>query len=310
MEQVPEHFKSGFVAIVGRPNVGKSTLMNAILGVRLSIATPRPQTTRNRILGIHTVPERGQLVFVDTPGIHAARSLLNRAMVGAAYDAAASTDLIALVVDARSLARTDRPPLWGDDLRIVERVGDTPIVLVINKIDQLDRRDDLLPILARVAEQHAFAEIIPVSALKRQNVDRLVDTLLERLPEGEVLYPDDILTDRAERFVAAEIIREQTLMQTRDEIPYSVAVTIEEFVDAPDGVLHIAAVIHVERDSQKGIVIGKGGARLKAIGTDARKRLEAFFDKRVDLRTLVRVENEWSATERGLRQFGYGEEEI
>lgn len=310
MVQGPEHFKSGFVAIVGRPNVGKSTLMNAILGVRLSIATPRPQTTRNRILGIHGVEGRGQIVFVDTPGIHAARSMLNKVMVGAAYDAATMTDVVALVVEAPSVVHEDRPPLWGEDAAILERLGDVKKVLLINKVDRLGRREDLLPALARIDAAYDFAAVVPVSALKKSNVDRVVDVLLDELPEGEVLYPDDVLTDRAERFVAAEIIREQTLRQTHEEIPYSVAVTIEEFVDAPDGILHIAAVIHVERDSQKGIVIGKGGSRLKAIGSEARKALQTFFAKRVDLRTLVRVESEWATSPEALRRFGYGKEDI
>lgn len=310
MVQAQRHFKSGYVAIVGRPNVGKSTLLNAILGVRLSIASARPQTTRNRIIGVHTVGDRGQIVFVDTPGIHAARSLLNKLMVGAAYDAAASTDLVVLVVEAPSVVHEDRPPIWGEDATILERLGDVPVVLVLNKIDKLERRDQLLPALQRLGELHGFAAIVPISATRESNIPRLIDVLVDALPEGEAIYPEDMLTDRAERFVAAEIVREQTLHQTREEVPYSVAVTIEEFVDAPDGILHIAAVIHVEKDSQKGIIIGKGGARLKALGVEARRRLEDFFGKRVDLRTLVRVEPDWAASEQTLRRFGYGEDEI
>ena len=311
MVQQPESFKSGFVALVGRPNVGKSTLMNAILGVRLSIATAKPQTTRNRILGIHTIEDRGQIVFLDTPGIHEARTRLNKAMVNAAYDAALQTDLVVMMVDATSVTQSNRPPLWGDDARIVERLpGDAPRILVINKIDKLKKRDALLPALEKLSETGGFEEIVPVSALKQTNVDRLVDVFLDRLPEGPALYPADALTNRAERFVAAEIIREQVLRQTAEEVPYSVAVEVEEFLDAPDGKLHVRATVHVERESQKGIVIGKGAARIKEIGVASRRRLEEFFGKRVDLRTLVRVESEWTHSDRGLHRFGYGQEEI
>ncbi len=310
MEQVSESFKSGLVAIVGRPNVGKSTLMNGILGVRLSIATSRPQTTRNRILGVHTVADRGQIVFVDTPGIHAAHSLLNKAMVGAAYEAANSTDVVAMVVEANSVVKGKGPAIWGADADILNRLGETPEVLVINKIDQLRRKEDILPAIERISSEYNFQSIVPVSALKQSNVDRLVDVLLEKLNPGPMLYPEDMITDRAERFVVAEILREQVLRQTRDEVPYGVAVTLDEFVDSPEGKLHIKAVIHVERDSQKGIIIGKGGRMLKVIGTEARIAMERFFDKPVDLRTLVRVESDWSLTERGLHRFGYGREEI
>ena len=311
MVQQPESFKSGLVALVGRPNVGKSTLMNAILGVRLSIATAKPQTTRNRILGIHTVEGRGQIVFLDTPGIHDARTRLNKAMVNAAYDAALQTDLVVLMVEATSVIQSNRPPLWGDDAQIVERLpGTAPRILVINKIDKLKNPSALLPALEKLSEESGFAEIVPVSALKGSNVDRLVDVFLEHLSEGPALYPADALTDRAERFVAAEIIREQVLRQTAEEIPYSVAVEVEEFLDAPDGTLHVRATIHVERESQKGIVIGKGAARIKEIGVASRRRLTEFFGRKVDIRTLVRVEPEWTRTDRGIHRFGYGQEEI
>ena len=311
MVQQPESFKSGFVALVGRPNVGKSTLMNAILGVRLSIATAKPQTTRNRILGIHTMESRGQIVFLDTPGIHDARSRLNKAMVNAAYDAALQTDVVVVMVDAASVTHSDRPPIWGGDAKIIERLpeGQTRI-LVINKIDKLNHPTQLLPALDALSADGGFAEIVPVSALDKSNVDRLVDVLVSHLPEGTALYPEDSLTDRAERFVAAEIIREQVLRQTDEEIPYSVAVEVDEFIDAPDGRLHIRATVHVERPSQKGIVIGKGAARIKAIGVASRKKLGAFFGKPIDLRTTVRVEPEWTRTDRGLHRFGYGQEEI
>jgi GTP-binding protein Era len=311
MVQQPESFKSGFVALIGRPNVGKSTLMNAILGVRLSIATAKPQTTRNRILGVHTVEGRGQAVFVDTPGIHEARTRLNKAMVNAAYDAALETDIVVLMVDATSVIQPNRPPLWGDDARIVERLPEgAPRLLVINKIDKLKSPSELLPALEKISTDGGFAEVVPVSALKGTSVDRLVDVFFNHLSEGPSLYPEDALTDRAERFVAAEIIREQVLRQTEEEIPYSVAVEVEEFLQTPDGTLHVRATIHVERESQKGIVIGKGAARIKEIGVASRRKLRDFFGTRVDLRTLVRVEPEWTRTDRGLHRFGYGQEEI
>ncbi|MCB9506171.1 MAG: GTPase Era [Myxococcales bacterium] len=309
--QPSDHFKSGTVAIVGRPNVGKSTLLNAVLGMKLSIATSKPQTTRNRILGIHTIEGVGQIVFVDTPGIHAARSRLNKAMVDAAFAAAGETDAIAWVVDAPSLGGPDRPVIWGDDATILERLPEgPPVVLVLNKIDKLARRSDLLPLLARLGELQRFAAIVPVSALRGVAVDGFVDAVFDQLEPGEALFPEDMVTDRAERFIAAEWIREQVLQQTSAEVPYSVAVEIEDFIDGADGILHVHATIHVERESQKGILIGKGGAKLRDIGTAARKELEAFFAKKVDLRTRVHVESGWSDTDAGLTRFGYGEDEL
>ncbi len=311
MEQLPAHFKSGFAALVGRPNVGKSTLMNAVLGMSVSITTPKPQTTRNRIIGVYTDAERGQVVFVDTPGIHRARGRLNKQMVDAAWDALGQTDVVAFVVEAGSLVRHDRPALWGDDRAILDRIGERPCLLLVNKIDLLPRRQDLLPALARVAEEHDFAAVVPVSAKKGTSVDRVAPSILELLDEGPMLYPDDFVTDRAERFLAAEMLREQVMLQTNREVPYGVAVEIDEFADdAGSGRLYVSAVIHVERDSQKGIVIGNRGQRLKQIGTATRARLEQFFGRPVELRTFVRVEADWSTTDRGLHRFGYGDSEI
>jgi GTP-binding protein Era len=314
MTQPPEHFKSGFVAIVGRTNVGKSTLLNAALGVDLAIATSKPQTTRNRILGVHT-EERGQVIFVDTPGIHAARDPLNRRMVDAAYDTMAQTDMVLFVVEAESLALLDRPPFWGGDGEILSRLkddaGGRPVVLAVNKADRLKSREAVLPILERVAQAHDFDDIVVLSALQKRNVDQLVDVIIKHLPEGPPLYPADTLTDRAERFLAAEFLREQVLKQTEREVPYAVAVEIEQMaVDHKDGKLHIKAVIHVERASQKAIVIGKGGERIREIGRHARQQMQRFFGQRIHLDTMVRVENEWTSARASLDRFGYGSEDI
>lgn len=316
MAERTEEFKSGFVAIVGRPNVGKSTLMNAIMGVKLSIATSKPQTTRNRVLGVHTVRDgehlRGQIVFVDTPGVHRSSRRLNQRMNDAARTTFGEVDLAMLVVEASSLERPERGGLWGGDRAIYDelRTHDTAVVLIVNKIDQLERRQDLLPRLAPLNDLD-LAAVVPVSATKGHNVDAVISALFEHLPTGEMLYPEDMITDRAERFIAAELIREQVMEATHREVPYGVAVDVERFSDTvTDGKLHIAAVIHVERDSQKGIVIGRGGERLKAIGTAARRELQAFFGRPVHLETLVRVETGWSEAERLLDRFGYGQGEI
>lgn len=287
--------------------------MNALIGVRLSIATPKPQTTRNRILGVITRPDRGQLVFVDTPGIHSHAGQLNRRMVRAAYSSVDETDVVMFVVDVRSLSRFEDAPFWGDDEKILNalRRDDRKVVLVLNKIDLLATKQELLPILERLAAFDDFHAIVPVSAKKKSNCDALIETLLEALPVAPPLYDEDTLTDRAERFFAAEIIREALLLRTGQEVPYSAAVTIERFDDVPEGErLEIDAVITLERESQKGIVIGKGGSRIKAIGIHARKRLEEFFDKHVHLTTLVRVNESWTESERALSEFGYGKEEI
>lgn len=306
-------FRSGFVAIVGRPNVGKSTLMNALVGVRVSIATPRPQTTRNRILGILSDPERGQIAFVDTPGIHRPSDTLNKRMVEAAWDATTATDVAVFVVEVDSLLKRPEAPFWGGDAAILESLQqyDIPLILVINKIDRLKKREALLPVLAAINELGVFDAIVPLSAERRQNTKPLLNELYSRLPEGPPLFPDDMVTDRAERFTAAELIREQVFLQTREEIPYSTAVVVESLYEDPHTErLVVSAVIHVERDSQKGIVIGKGGERLKHIGTHARRQLKRFFNRSVHLELFVRVQSRWTESERHLEAFGLGKDEI
>ena len=280
-------FRCGLVAVVGRPNVGKSTLVNALVGYKVSIVAPKPQTTRHRILGVHSVPH-GQLVFVDTPGLHeptgrAINRYLNRTARGALGDAQA----IALVVEAARWAATG-----------------LPMVLVLNKVDRVKDRGSLLPRLAELARRHPFAAMVPVSALKRDGLERLEQALLELLPEGEPLFEADAVTDRSERFIAGELIREQVVRQLHDELPFSTTVSIDSF-KTERGLLRIMATIWVEREGQKGIVVGSGGAQIKSIGTAARVSLAKQFGRRVHLDLVVKVRERWSDDEAALRRFGY-----
>ncbi len=317
VEGAPEAaYKAGFVAIVGQPNVGKSTLLNQILGVKVAIATHKPQTTRNRILGIKTFPGRGQLAYVDTPGIHASSKRLNKAIVRAALDSLVDVDLAYHLVDApRVLKQIGENPgenatelLDPDELRARQAVAGCsgPVFLVLNKVDGIKDKGLLLPIIDAIFDPEIYDEIIPVSALTGDNVERLVELSLDALPNGPQMFPEDMLTDRAERFLAAELVREQLMLKTHKELPYSVAVEIEKFVeDDRRGILEISAVIHVERQTQKGIVIGKGGTRIKAIGIGARAELERFFGRKVFLETFVRVQDKWSEDAHALQRFGY-----
>jgi len=287
--------------------------MNAVLGAKVSIVSPKPQTTRNRILGVLTQPGKAQLVFIDTPGIHTSPRRLNRLMNDAALSTLGQTDVVVFVTEAPSLQSRPGEPFWGGDAAILAQLAThgVPVVLVVNKIDLLKRRHDLLPLLESVADAYAFAEILPTSATRDLNIARFVDTLVSALPIGEPMYPEDMLTDRAERFIASELIREQVLVQTHNEVPYGIAIEIEEFSDSVhEGKLYISAVIHVERDSQKGILIGKGAQRLKKIGTEARVELEKFFGRPIHLQTFVRVEQGWTEDVRRLARFGYNPEEI
>jgi len=304
-----ENFRAGAVALIGLPNVGKSTLMNRILGTKIAITTSKPQTTRNRILGIRTFGN-GQICFVDTPGVHASKKRLNKAMVRQAVDALIDVDVVCHVLDAAAIvaiaARGQDP--WAEEEVVDQylREVEVPIIGVLNKVDRVPQKDALLPVLAALGERDVYADLVPVSALAGDNVDRLADVLLAALPPGDALFPEDMLTDRAEKFLAAEFVREAVMEQTRKEIPYSVAVEIERFFDRGD-LVEISAVIHVERSSQKGIIIGDGGSRIRAIGTSARQELETFFGAKVHLETFVRVESEWSENPRALHRFGYDE---
>jgi len=294
--------KSGFVSFIGRPNAGKSTLLNRLVGSKLAIVSDKPQTTRTRILGVRHYPD-AQLVLLDTPGIHRPLHRMNVRMVDAAVDTIRHVDVLGLVVDASAPAgKGDRFVL--DLLKDVE----TPIVLVLNKID-LMKKPRLLPMIERYAGEQRFAEIVPISAATGENVDRLERVILDRLPDGDPLYPGDFLTDQPERVLAAEIVREKLLQFTHAEIPFSSAVVIDRF-EEPEGkagVLRLYCTVLVDRESQKPIVVGKGGEMIKRIGTAAREELERFFSTRVYLDLHVRVREEWRDDERVLGQIGLGE---
>ena len=290
--------KSGFVALIGRPNAGKSTLLNRLVGQKLAIVSDKPQTTRNRITGVRNYPE-GQVVFVDTPGVHRPMHRLNVRMVDAALEALREVDVVCVVVDATEA------PGGGDRylLEMLERVQ-KPKVLALNKVDALGK-EQLLPIIARYSDKGGLVDIVPVSALSGDNVERLEAVLLSHLPEGDPLYDDDYITDQPERFFVAELVREQVLQHTHAELPFSSAVIVDKF-EEPDekGLLRLYCTILVERDSQKPIVIGRGGEMIKTIGTAARKELEKFFDTRVFLDLHVKVRSEWREDERMLDQLG------
>ncbi len=294
--------KSGFVSIVGRPNVGKSTLLNRVLGQKIAITSDKPQTTRNRILGIHTVPE-GQVLFLDTPGIHRPKGRLNKYMVDQALNACTGVDLVFFLVEA-----TDKP--GGGDKFVMDilRQSGIPVFLVINKID-LVKRETLLPLIDFYAQQFDFAEIVPVSAVTGEGVERLVASAIRYLPVGPHYYPEEMVTDLPERFIVAEMIREQLLRQTRDEIPHGVAVEVERFEEKPEkDLVVIGAVVHVERDTHKRIVLGKNGSRIRAIGQSARRELEGFLGSRVYLDLFVHVQKNWTDSSGQLRRFGYDNE--
>jgi GTPase len=292
-------FRCGFVTLVGRPNVGKSTLLNALVGSKLAIVSPKPQTTRTRLLGIKTLPQ-AQLIFIDTPGIHThTGSLLNRRMVEVAFTALAETDVTVLVIDAvRGIMPADQ--------EILRRLGEGqhPVIVALNKIDRVARAK-LLPILEQLATLLPEKEIVPVSALTEENLPELTATIIASLPSGPALYPDDELTDQSERVLAQEMIREQVFLQTQQEIPYATAVLVEEFTEKPERrTLFIRALITVERPSQRAIIIGERGTRLKQIGQAARMRMEAFFGTKVFLELFVKVTKGWTNSAGRLKELG------
>jgi GTP-binding protein Era len=290
--------RCGYVAIVGRPNVGKSTLLNHILGQKISITSRKPQTTRHQVLGIKT-EDQHQIIFVDTPGLHKdAGKAINRFMNRAASSAIRDVDLVVFVVDRTAWTEEDAMVLEQ-----IQRAG-LPTMLVVNKVDLLADKAELLPHLQVLAGKSDFAAILPVSALHKHNVAELEAEILKLLPESKHFFPEDQITDRSQRFLAAEIVREKIMRQLGDELPYAITVEIEEFAQE-DAILHISAVIFVERKGQKKILIGDKGSRLRSIGTDARRDMELLFDSKVMLRLWVKVKSGWSDDERALRSLGY-----
>ena len=303
-EPIQDSHRCGSVAVIGRPNVGKSTLVNALVGAKVSIVSNRPQTTRHRLLGIATV-EGGQLLLVDTPGLHRGEgrfkaSAMSRVMNRAARGAVEDVDAALMVVEAGR---------WDEEDTLVFNVlrdGGIPVVLAVNKVDRLKDKSALLPFLAQVSAGRDFAAIHPVSALKRKGLEALVADLLKLVPEAPPVYAEDEITDRSQRFLAGELVREQLMRQLGDELPYATTVENERF--AEDGeLLRIGAVVWVEREGQKPIVIGKGGARLREIGSKARQHMERLFGRKVFLETWVRVREGWSDDEAALKAFGYGD---
>jgi GTP-binding protein Era len=292
--------RAGFVAVVGRPNVGKSTLTNRLVGQKVAIVSSKPQTTRNRILAVLN-RAGGQIVLFDTPGIHKPVHRMNRQMVAAAESSLSQVDVVAWIIDASEAA--------GPGDRYIQRrlaQADRPVVLGVNKIDKISR-PEILPVIDRYRRLLDFADIVPLSALQGDGVELLGERLLTHLPEGEPLYPEDFVSDLPERFFVAEMIREAILERTRDEIPYSTGVVVDSFKEAgEEGLVRIEASVLVERDSQKAIVIGRGGRMLKAIGTRARREIEAFLDARLYLGLTVKVRESWRENPRILERMGLG----
>lgn len=292
----------GLIAIVGRPNVGKSTLLNSLLGQKISITSKKPQTTRHRILGILTEGDN-QAVLVDTPGLHSEeKRAINRLMNRAASSSIAEVEMIVFLVEGTH---------WTtDDELVLSKVkkSNVPCVLVINKIDNVQDKESLLPHLQILAKKHDFAEIVPISAQKGENVEEIKLLCMKALPEGDFWFPEDHITDRSSRFMASEIIREKLIRFTGDELPYSTTVEIEQFKIDEKGILHINALVLVERNSQKRMVIGNKGEKLKVIGQEARRDMQELFERQIFLETWVKVKSGWADDERALRSLGYGDD--
>ncbi len=294
--------KSGFAALIGRPNVGKSTLMNRLIGQKIAITSNKPQTTRNRIQTVYT-DERGQIVFIDTPGIHKAKNKLGEYMVNVAEKTLADVDAVLWLVEPSAF-------IGAGEKRIIARLKSCkkPVLLVINKVDTVEK-DEILRFIDAYRREMDFAEIIPVSALKGTNTDDLLDTVFKYLPYGPLYYDEDTVTDQPMRQIAAELIREKALRCLSDEVPHGIAVTVERMKEREDGSLwDIEATIVCERDSHKGIIIGKGGAMLKKIGSAARFEIEKQLEQKVNLKLWVKVRREWRDSELLMKNFGYREE--
>ena len=296
--------KSGFVTLIGRPNVGKSTLMNHLIGQKIAITSDKPQTTRNWIQTVYT-DDRGQIIFLDTPGIHKAKNKLGEYMVNVAEHTLRDVDVILWLVEPSTF-------IGAGERHIAEQLNKvkTPIILVINKIDTVKNQDEILTFMAAYKDICDFAEIVPLSALKEKNTDLLTELIFKYLPYGPQFYDEDTVTDQPMRQIAAELIREKALRLLNDEIPHGIAVTIERMKERPDGIMDIDASIVCERDSHKGIIIGKGGSMLKRIGTEARKDIERMMEIQVNLKLWVKVRKEWRDSELYMKNYGYDGKDV
>lgn len=296
--------KSGFVALVGRPNVGKSTLMNHLIGQKIAITSDKPQTTRNRIQTVYT-DERGQIIFLDTPGIHKAKNKLGEYMVNVAEHTLKDVDVVLWLVEPTTF-------IGAGERHIAEQLNKTrtPVILVINKIDTVKQQDEILTFMAAYKDVCRFAEIVPLSALKDKNTDLLTELIFKYLPYGPQFYDEDTVTDQPMRQIASELIREKALRPLSDEIPHGIAVTIEKMKERPNGIIDIDASIVCERDSHKGIIIGKGGSMLKRIGTEARKDIEHMMDTQVNLQLWVKVRKEWRDSDLYMKNYGYDGKDV
>ena len=301
-----KEFKSGFVTLIGRPNVGKSTLMNHLIGQKIAITSEKPQTTRNRIQTVYT-DERGQIIFLDTPGIHKAKNKLGEYMVNVAENTLKEVDVILWLVEPTTF-------IGAGERHIAEQLSKikTPVILVINKIDTVKSKEEILTFIAAYKDILNFAEIIPVSALKEMNIEDVKSSIFKYLPAGPQFYDEDTVTDQPMRQIAAELIREKALRMLDDEIPHGIAVVIDQMKERPNGIpmVDIEATIICERDSHKGIIIGKGGSMLKRIGTAARMEIENLMDTKVNLKLWVKVRREWRDSDMYMKNYGYNPKEI
>ena len=299
-----KEFKSGFVTLIGRPNVGKSTLMNHLIGQKIAITSEKPQTTRNRIQTVYT-DERGQIIFLDTPGIHKAKNKLGEYMVNVAENTLKEVDVILWLVEPTTF-------IGAGERHIAEQLSKikTPVILVINKIDTVKSKEEILTFIAAYKDILNFAEIIPVSALKEMNIEDVKSSIFKYLPAGPQFYDEDTVTDQPMRQIAAELIREKALRMLDDEIPHSIAVVIDQMKERSNGIIDVDATIVCERDSHKGIIIGKGGSMLKRIGTAARMEIENLMDTKVNLKLWVKVRREWRDSDMYMKNYGYNPKEI
>ncbi len=297
IESELKEFRSGFVSIIGRPNVGKSTLLNSILDEKIAIVTSKPQTTRNKIIGIKTLPGT-QIIFLDTPGIHKPKHRLGETMVKTALEALREVDIILYMVEPKEPGAEDKSII--ESLKIIQ----SPVFLLINKIDTI-KKPAILPLIEYFKELYPFKEIIPISAFMQDGMKLLLDKICDYLPHGPKYYPDELITDQLERFMVSEIIREKIMEMTEEEVPHSVAVDVDEWSERRDGLISIRGNIYVEREGQKGIIIGKRGLMLKSIGTAARIDIEKLLNTKIFLELWIKVKKDWRKDERILKELGY-----